>query len=421
MKPFIDDAEIRRIARVYHTPTYIFDENTIRSRCAQLKSAVTYPNTRILYACKALTLQAILKIILDEGLWIDASSVNEANRALYAGFDPEEIFYTGEGTPREVYRYLTERDFLINCTSIDQIRLLGSISPGYRCSLRVNPGEGHGETNRTNTGGPSSKHGIYFDQLAEAKAVAESFELLIVGIHSHIGSGTDLTHWLRIKDLTLDLAEQFEDLEFVDLGGGLPVVYNPETDHPMPLAEWGAAISASMDAFSKKVGKEVALFIEPGRFLVAECGMLIADVQAVKSTTDYNFAIVNTGLNHNIRPALYGAYHPIRFVSHDERSAGGSERDYVIAGYLCESGDVFTANSNGVLMPRRFPEIRVGDLMVMSHVGAYAHPMKSEYNSMNLPPSLLVDRNGAISVIERRGTLADMMLREREVYSEGRS
>lgn len=114
--------------------------------------------------------------------------------------------------------------------------------------------------------------------------------------------------------------------------------------------------------------------------------------------------IVNTGLNHNIRPALYGAYHPIRFVPCNDRIRS-LENDYVVAGYLCESGDVFTVNRDGTLAPRTFPEIDVGDLMVMSHVGAYSHSMKSEYNSMNLPASLLVRRDGIVSVIERRGEL----------------
>lgn len=413
------DASLQALARTYHTPLYVFDEATIRARCAELKSAITYPNHRIRYACKALTLQAILKIILDEGLWIDASSLNEVHRALRAGFNPAEIYYTGEGATRDVYQFLVDHGILINCTSIDQIRLLGSIRPGHHCSIRINPGEGHGETTKTNTGGPSSKHGIYFDQVDEAQSIAASFNIRLIGVHSHIGSGTDLTHWLTIKDKTLALAETFQDLAFVNLGGGLPVVYNPTTDKPMPLREWGAALSTSMRAFSEKLGRDIRLFIEPGRFVVAESGYLLADIQAIKSTPGYEYAIVNTGLNHNIRPAMYGSYHPIRFIPHDNRPAGPT-KSYVIAGYLCESGDVFTATADGTLAPRPFPTLAIGDLMVMSHVGAYAHAMKSEYNSMNLPASILIDRNGNPIVIERRGTLNDILRRELEAYSEGR-
>jgi diaminopimelate decarboxylase len=169
------------------------------------------------------------------------------------------------------------------------------------------------------------------------------------------------------------------------------------------------------------MGKSVALYIEPGRYVVAESGLLIAEVQSLKSTPSYNFVIVNTGLNHNIRPAMYGSYHPIRFISSDLRSPGKAQ-DYVIAGYLCESGDVFTVSTDGTgtLAPRSFNEVRVGDLMVMSHVGAYSHSMKSEYNSMNLPASLLIGQEGAITVVERRGNLNDIMRRELEAYSEGR-
>ena len=415
---FLTDDQVVKLAAHYHTALYVFDEATIRKRCGELKAAISYPNARIRYACKALTLQAILKIVRDEGLWIDASSVNEVHRALRAGFAPEEIYYTGEGASAEVYGFLASRGILINCTSIAQIELLGRVAPNHYCSIRINPGEGHGETKKTNTGGPSSKHGIYFDQLDEAKGVAAAAGIRLIGVHSHIGSGADLGHWLKIKDLTLGFAKSFPDLQFVNLGGGLPVVYNPATDRPMPLAAWGAALSESMAAFSAELGRDVRLFIEPGRFVVAESGALIAEVQAVKHTPEYNFVIVNTGHNHNIRPAMYGSYHPIAFVARDRR-APGPVSDYVVAGYLCESGDVFTVGADSTLMPRPFPEIVVGDLMVMGNVGAYSHAMKSEYNSMNLPASVLIGMDGKVSVIERRGNLTDIMRREMEAYSEG--
>lgn len=415
---FLTDEQAIRLAEHYHTALYVFDEATIRRRCAELKAAISYPNHRIRYACKALTLQAILKIVRDEGLWIDASSVNEVHRALRAGFSPEEIYYTGEGASADVYSFLVSRGILINCTSIEQLEMLGRVAPNHYCSIRVNPGEGHGETKKTNTGGPSSKHGIYFDQLDEVRRVAAAAGIRLIGIHSHIGSGTDLSHWLKIKDLTLNFAKGFADLEFVNLGGGLPVVYNPATDKPMPLAEWGKALSESMAAFSAEVGRDIRLFIEPGRFVVAESGVLIAEVQAVKQTPGYNFVIVNTGHNHNIRPAMYGSYHPIAFVPRDGRKAGPVQ-DYVVAGYLCESGDVFTVSADSTLAPRPFAQIAVGDLMVMGNVGAYSHAMKNEYNSMNLPASVLISASGKVSVIERRGNLTDIMRRELEAYSEG--
>ena len=420
MEAPLSDATFLELARRYHTPLYIFDEKTIRARCQELKAAITYPDHRVRYACKALTLQAVLRIVRDEGLWIDASSINEVHRALRAGFKPDEIYYTGEGATKDVYRDLIARKILVNCTSIDQLRLLGSLkaTEPLRCSIRINPGEGHGETNKTNTGGPSSKHGIYFDQVEEAKAVAAGYGIVLIGVHSHIGSGTDLNHWLRIKDKTLEIAGGFPDLEFVNLGGGLPVRYHPD-DERMPLQEWGAALSESMSRFSKELGRAIRLFIEPGRFVVAESGYLLAEVQAVKSTPDYKFVIVNSGLNHNIRPAMYGSYHPIRFVAADGRPAEAAE-PHVVAGYLCESGDVFTVKADGTLLPRDFPKVAVGDLMVMSHVGAYSHSMKNDYNSMNLPASLMIGRDGAVTVIERRGNLNDIIRRELEAYSEGR-
>ena len=415
----LPDKRLLELADEYHTPLYLFEESVIRDRCRELKAAITYPNSRIRYACKALTLQAILKIVRDEGLWIDASSRNEVERALRAGFLPGEIYYTGEGAERSVYDFLVKEGVLINCTSIDQIRLLGSVRRRTVCSLRINPGAGDGATNETNTGGPSSKHGIYFDQIDEAKAVAKSFEIKIIGIHSHIGSGgASIRPWLRIKNTTLRIAKNFEDLRFVNLGGGLPVVYDVKHDKPMPVKEWGRQLSEGMADFSKAFGRDIQLQVEPGRFIVAHCGTLLATVQATKSTPTYHFAIVNTGLNHNPRPAMYGAFHPIRFISRTP-DAPKRKRKYVVAGYLCESGDVFTRSKSGVLKPRTFPHISVGDLMVMGCVGAYSHAMKSDYNSMNMPLSVLIEASGKDVVIERRGTLADIMRREIEVFRKG--
>jgi diaminopimelate decarboxylase len=420
----LSDQVLRELAQTYHTPLYVFEEAGIRTKCRQLKSAITYKNFKIRYACKALTLQAILRIMRDEGLWIDASSINEVQRALRAGFEAEQIYYTGEGATAAVYRFLAERGVLINCTSLDQLHLLGSVKQGHHCSIRINPGQGHGEGDKTNTGGPSSKHGIYHDQIEEAKSIARSYDLKIVGVHSHIGSGSKPEEWRRwneINETTLKIARGFgADLQFVNLGGGLPVPYRPD-EQPMDLRQWGWELSQSVQRFADDLRKEIRLFIEPGRFLVAESGLLLAEVESVKRTPDeggargYNFAIVNTGLNHNIRPAMYGSYHDIRFLT-PRGEIRPDRKDYVVAGYLCESGDVFTVDKDGKLLPREFPEVRVGDVMVMGNVGAYAHSMKSTYNSMNLPACVLVESSGAVRVIERRGTLEDLMRRELDAY-----
>lgn len=409
----LDATLIRALAEQYHTPLYVFVESTVRTRCRDLKEAITYPQTVVRYACKALTLRAILEIIKDEGLWIDASSLNEAKRALMAGFEPHQIRYTGESASVPVFSELLEMKIPMNCSSLDQMRLLGQLAPGTSLSVRINPGEGHGANNKVNTGGPSSKHGIYIDQIDSIRSLAREFNLHIEGIHTHIGSGTDLDHWLRIKDLTLALAKTFDDLDFVNLGGGLPVVYNPATDSPMPLKEWGARLTESFQAFSSEYGKDVQLQIEPGRYVVAECGYLLSEVQNIKETPLYTFALLNTGFNHNPRPAMYGSYHPLEVVTRDGRPCG-PERDYVVAGYLCESGDVFTRDEHGSLIPRSLPELQLGDIVVMGLVGAYSHAMKSDYNSMNMPASVLLGQDGSVRVIERRGTLEDVMRREIE-------
>lgn len=411
----LSDELTRELARKYHSPLYVFFESIVRQRCRELTDAISYPHSVIRYACKALTLKAIIEIIRSEGLWIDASSLNEARRALLAGYQPNQIQFTGESASVAVFNELHSLSVDMNCSSLDQMRLWGRLFPGSKVSFRLNPGEGHGANNKVNTGGPASKHGIYIDQLDAVRSVLKEHRLSLSGIHAHIGSGTDLGHWLRIKDITLGVAKSFDDLTFINLGGGLPVVYNPSVDSPMPLQEWGARLSDSFASFSREYGKDVRLEIEPGRFVVAECGHLIAEVQNIKTTPEYEYALLNTGFNHNPRPAMYGSYHPLKAISGDGRVLTGL-KNYVIAGYLCESGDVFTRSESGELLPREFPELRLGDLMVMGLVGAYSHAMKSEYNSMNLPASVLIHSDGTQRVIERRGTLEDIIRREAEAF-----
>ncbi|MCB0311497.1 MAG: diaminopimelate decarboxylase [Bdellovibrionales bacterium] len=403
------------LSKKYHTPLYVIEESVIRRQCRKIKNALVYPNSVVRYACKALSLISVLEIVREEGLWIDVVSYNEMLRAKRAGFRADQILYTGEGGSPLVFERLIQEGVTINCSSLDHLRLLGRLRAGSTCSVRINPGQGHGHGNKVNTGGPASKHGIYHDQIPDILEIARECDLKISGVHAHIGSGTDLEEWLRISELTFSFAANFKDLQFIDLGGGFPVVYNPAVDKPMLLERWGREISQKFTDFCKAYGRPLQLQIEPGRFCVAESGYLLAEVQAVKRTPDYNFVIVNSGLNHNPRPMMYGSYHPIEFVSLKPRVTDEMV-EYVVGGYLCESGDVFTVSAEGVPQPRKFKPLDVGDLMIMGNAGAYCHSMKSEYNSMNLPAVVLVKEDGSQKVIERRSNFDDLIKREVDCY-----
>ena len=327
-------------------------------------------------------------------------------------FDPR-----GEGGSLEDYRWLTEQGILINCTSLDQVRLLARAG-GTACSLRINPGEGHGESDKTNTGGPDSKHGIYFDQLAEVQALAQRLGVRIVGLHSHIGSGgSDLGEWLRVSEPTFCFAEAFPEIETMNLGGGLPVNYGEADVEAMSLAGWGAALSARMAQFQATRSQPVTLQLEPGRVLVAAAGLLLAEVQAVKRTVETHgkpgrsYVVVNTGLTHNPRPALYGSYHLMRIVRRGGE-AQGDTTTHVIAGNLCESGDILTFAKGGRIAERTVGPAAAGDLLVMAGCGAYTQSMKSEYKSMDTPASVLIGTDGTPRLIERRGTFEDVINRE---------
>ncbi|MEM9435248.1 MAG: diaminopimelate decarboxylase [Pseudomonadota bacterium] len=411
-----DDPLLRTLADTYGTPFYVFDEALIRAKCRALLADVTYRPFNPRYALKALTLRGVLEVIKDEGYWADASSVNEVKRALRAGFTKDQVYYTGEGGSDADYRWLVDQGILINCTSLDQIRRFARVG-GTQCSIRINPGEGHGESDKTNTGGPDSKHGIYFDQIGEVQDLVTRLGVRIVGLHSHIGSGgNDLREWLRVSEPTFGFAAAFPDIETLNLGGGIPVNYGEANIHAMSQAEWGAALSARMARFAEGRARPIALQLEPGRVLVAAAGLLVAEVEAVKRTAETHgqagrsYVVVNTGLNHNPRPALYGSYHPMRVVPQTGQTDQTAE--HVIAGNLCESGDILTFAKDGRIAERAIGEAAEGDLLVIAGSGAYTQSMKSEYNSMNTPPSVLVGADGVHRLIERRGTFEDTVARE---------
>jgi diaminopimelate decarboxylase len=209
----------------------------------------------------------------------------------------------------------------------------------------------------------------------------------------------------------LRFAKQFEDLNFVDLGGGLPVSYGHEEDFWFHLPTWGKRLGERMEKFCEEYGKRVELQLEPGRFLVAVSGYLVAEIESLRKTSSYTFAVLNTGANHNLLPSAFGKCFPISFISRSGCPTEGRHL-YVLAGCLCSAGDIFTVDEQKRLAPREFPQLQIGDLMIMEKVGAYCYTMMNNFNSLARPLALLLEEEGGVRVIERRETFADIVNRE---------
>jgi diaminopimelate decarboxylase len=283
---------------------------------------------------------------------------------------------------------------------------LGAVAPGHPVWLRINPGFGHGHHNKVNTGGESSKHGIWHKDLPLAMEAIRKYGLRLVGLHMHIGSGVDYEHLERVSHTMVALVKSGgHDIEAISTGGGLSVNYR-DTDPVVDTANYFGVWDAARREIEAFLGHPVGLEIEPGRYLMAEAGLLLARVMATKAMGRNHFVLVDAGFNDLMRPAMYGSYHAISVVPLD----GGvrSPQKTLVAGPLCESGDVFTQEEGGVVSPRLMPAAEVGDLVVFHDTGAYGAAMSSNYNSRPLAAEVLLDGDSE-RLIRRRQTIEDLM------------
>ena len=402
----VDAATVTRVAAQFGTPCYLYDASVIRQRIAQLKSFDT-----IRYAQKACSNVHLLGLMRQEGVCVDAVSGGEIERALKAGFvvdgEPSGIVFTADVFDRATLDRVIELRIPVNVGSPDMLRQLGERSPGHRVWIRVNPGFGHGHSRKTNTGGESSKHGIWHENLPEAIALVKSHGLHLVGLHMHIGSGADFEHLKAVCDAMVAQVRTLGcDLEAVSAGGGLPIPYKVDGTH-VDCDEYFRLWDAARKQIEADLGHPVRLEIEPGRFLVAESAKLLTEVRATKDQGANHFVLVDAGFNDLVRPAMYGSWHEISFV-HEGKLCTEGVRPTLVAGPLCESGDVFTQEEGGVVTPRDLPAAIVGDLAVIHDVGAYGAAMASNYNTRGMAPEILMD-NGATRLIRRRQTVADLL------------
>jgi diaminopimelate decarboxylase len=268
-------------------------------------------------------------------------------------------------------------------------------------TLRINPGFGHGHSRKTNTGGELSKHGIWYSELQDCLRLGKEAGVNIQGLHMHIGSGTDFEHLATVCDAMVKAAREMgPQLEVISAGGGLPIPYR-DGQPRIDLAAYRALWERARRTIEDIVGHEVGLEIEPGRFLVAEAGFLVAQIRAVKRMGANTFYVVDAGFETLVRPAMYGSYHRISVAAGDGRALT-DEQDVIVGGPLCESGDVFTQEEGGVVVTRRLPVARPGDYLVIHDAGAYGAAMSSNYNSRRLAAEVLIHEGVAEQIRERQ-------------------
>jgi len=421
----LDAYPLEAIAARVGTPFYLYDAGILRGALKRLTTMASGPNLVVRYAMKANSSRAVLQIVREAGLWIDAVSGNEVLRAARAGFptgaNPPVIMLTSDVYRDNALEVILRQGVLPNVGSPGQIGQL--VAAGYRgpIAMRANPGFGHGHVQSCDTGGPSSKHGIWHEDpiFASARNQAAEAGLKIVALHAHIGTGPDPREFdgnaRRLVDFFAGILPSFPDVLAVNFGGGIPHPYRPDRE-PYDLDWLKPVLTEAVTRFAAVCQRPIRVEIEPGRYPVAGMGILVSRVHDVKATQDndkgkgHRFVMVDAGFCDLVRPAMYGAYHHISVLG---KGAGRTPEPLVVAGPLCESGDVFTRDEHELLDPRLLPRPEPGDLLVLHDAGAYGAAMSSNYVSQGRVPQVLWD-DGKMTLISRRETVDDLVRSECE-------
>lgn len=403
----ISGHDVKELARKFGTPVYVYDAAKIKERIDDLKAFDV-----VRYAQKACSNIAILDLMRRKGVVVDAVSAGEVARAVAAGYsyhgDPHPIIYTADIFDRGSLALVVEKGLPVNCGSPDMISQLGEAAPGRGITLRINPGFGHGHSQKTNTGGKQSKHGIWHSDLDHCIRLADHHGLSIEGLHMHIGSGTDLEHLSQVCGAMEAACEKVgRTIKTVSAGGGLPIPYNEKQSY-VDLDKYFELWDATRTKLEQKFGHKISLEIEPGRYLVAESGYLVSEIRAIKQMDDNTFYLLDAGFNNLARPILYGSYHPMSLAVSESTPLTKA----IVGGPLCESGDIFTQTEGGFVCSRELPTAKVGDFLTIECAGAYGFVMASNYNSKPLAAEVLLDE-GEAHLIRARQTSDDILRGER--------
>lgn len=399
----IQGLDITTIGKQFGTPVYIYDGDKIVSQLKSLQNAFSESDVRIKFAAKALTSISVLKLLKRHGSGADVVSINEARIALRAGFTPNEIMFTPNCVDFEEIVEGVDLGLNINLDNLSVLEKFGKkYGATYPCGVRLNPHIMAGGNYKISTGHSASKFGISVYQLPQIMQLADQYRIVINGLHIHTGSEiTETEVFLKMADILFGIAADFPALKFIDFGGGFKVSYK-EGDMVTNVYDLGLKLSKSFKEFHQSYGRKLELWIEPGKYLVAEAGYLLVKTNVVKSTPSVTFAGVNSGLNHLLRPMMYDAYHEIVNVSNPL----GEKKIYTVVGTICET-DTLGAD-------RKLNEVREGDYLVIKNAGAYGYMMSSNYNSRLRPPEVLV-LNGEARLIRERETFQDLLRGQIEV------
>lgn len=392
------------IVKEYGTPLYVYNEEIIRSHMHAVANVITkYPYTAN-YSIKANTNINILKLALEEGNNCDAMSVGEIQMLLAAGFPVERIFFVPNNVSEDELKFAIEKGVMTSLDSLAQLELFGTLNPGGKCAVRINPGVGAGHHEKVVTAGKKTKFGIAEEDIDQIFEICEKYNLTIAGINQHIGSlFMDPEPYLKAVSNLLRIAVRFDNLEFVDFGGGYGIPYHKLDDEAdFPMEDFKKRLEPILDEFVEKYGKAPLFKSEPGRFCVAEGSVILGRVHAVKQNAGKKYVGTDIGMNVLVRPSMYDSWHDIEILRNGQVVERENLEEITVTGNICESGDLLAKD-------RMMPVIERGDLACVLDTGAYGYSMCSTYNSRPRPAEVMILSDGTVKQIRRRETIEDLM------------
>ncbi len=387
----------------YGSPLYVYNEDIIRAHCKDMKNLVTYKNFVPHYSIKANTNIHLLKIVHEEGLHADVMSPGEIFLATNAGFQISDLFFIPNNVVPADMQYAIDRNVTTSVDSLDQLKLYGELNPGGKVAIRFNPGIGAGHHEKVVTGGKKTKFGVNPEYIPEVKKILETYNLTLVGINQHIGSCfMDGQPYIDSLDSILNIARSFDDLEFIDLGGGFGVPYHyQEGEARLAIKELGEKLDPVLHAFAEEYGKELQFQIEPGRYIPCEAGILLGNVTATKENSGHKFIGCDIGFNVLQRPIMYDSHHDIEIYTKEAKDA--TTEPITVVGNICESGDILAKDRILPVSTSR------GDIIAMMNAGAYGYSMASTYNQRFRPAEVLIEQNGNVRQIRKADTFEDLI------------
>lgn len=410
MESFIKESDFFKgnnpedIAAKYGTPVYVYNEDILRDRMRRVSRIITKYEFHSNYSIKANTNINILKIALSEGLYTDAMSIGEMRMLLDAGFPSEKIFFVSNNVSREEMQFAIDNNILVSIDSLSQLEQFGEINRGGKCAVRINPGVGAGHHEKVVTAGKKTKFAIAEEDIDKIFDIASKYDLTIAGINQHVGSlFMDPEPFLQAVKNFLRIAMKFKNLEFIDFGGGYGIPYHKlDDEQEFPMDSFKKDFELLIDDFVKEYGYAPLFKTEPGRYCVAESGVILGRVHATKQNSGVKYIGTDIGMNVLVRPSMYDSWHDIEFIRNNEIVKRENMTEQTITGNICESGDILAKN-------RMLPAVKEGDLAIVLDAGAYGYAMASSYNTRPRPAEVLITSNGEVKCIRRAETYEDIM------------